>query len=162
MKKTALVFALSTFALTACSKPTDNVADKVEQTPPATATATPSNSTPVPDAHNSQNSLDWHGKYKGMLPCADCEGIETELKLNPDSTYELEEEYKGGKSLGKENKVTGKFSFDASGSMITLDQAANGRKFFVGENYIESRDRTTGEVLDKTLAERFKLQKDVD
>ena len=29
----------------------------------------------VIDDHNSQNSLDWSGTYKGIIPCADCEGI---------------------------------------------------------------------------------------
>ena len=24
---------------------------------------------------NAANSLDWAGKYEGVLPCADCEGI---------------------------------------------------------------------------------------
>ena len=34
--------------------------------------------------HNSQNSLDWEGVYKGILPCADCDGIETEIVINSD------------------------------------------------------------------------------
>ena len=33
------------------------------------------------DQHNSRNSLDWNGVYKGVLPCADCEGIETVITL---------------------------------------------------------------------------------
>ncbi|HSH50375.1 MAG TPA: copper resistance protein NlpE N-terminal domain-containing protein, partial [Bacteroidales bacterium] len=30
-----------------------------------------------PDMHTSEISLDWQGTYKGVLPCADCPGIET-------------------------------------------------------------------------------------
>ena len=33
----------------------------------------------VNDEHNAKNSLDYIGMYKGILPCADCEGIETFL-----------------------------------------------------------------------------------
>ncbi|WP_228146574.1 copper resistance protein NlpE N-terminal domain-containing protein [Acinetobacter sp. ANC 3903] len=31
-----------------------------------------------------ETSLDWPGEYKGFFPCADCQGIETELKLKAD------------------------------------------------------------------------------
>ena len=30
-------------------------------------------------AHTSQNALDWDGIYRGLLPCADCEGIQTTI-----------------------------------------------------------------------------------
>ena len=32
----------------------------------------------VSASDNSQNSLDWEGTYKGIIPCADCEGIKTD------------------------------------------------------------------------------------
>ncbi len=35
---------------------------------------------PMSTGDNSQNSLDWPGTYTGTLPCADCEGIKTEIK----------------------------------------------------------------------------------
>ena len=35
------------------------------------------------------------GTYEGVLPCADCEGINTVLKLNPDKSFEIEETYLG-------------------------------------------------------------------
>ncbi len=41
------------------------------------------------DMHTSQNSLDWAGVYEGVLPCADCPGIQTRLTLSRDETYEL-------------------------------------------------------------------------
>ena len=40
-------------------------------------------------AHNSRNSLDFAGVYEGVLPCADCPGIQTRLTLNRDVSYEL-------------------------------------------------------------------------
>ena len=36
------------------------------------------------DIHNAETSLDYEGTYKGVLPAADCPGIETTLILNPD------------------------------------------------------------------------------
>ena len=36
------------------------------------------------DMHNAENSLDIAGVYKGVLPCADCEGIETTIVLKDD------------------------------------------------------------------------------
>ena len=36
----------------------------------------------ITDFHNSLNSLDWEGTYSGILPCADCAGIQTLIKLN--------------------------------------------------------------------------------
>lgn len=41
----------------------------------------------VLDMHTSQIALDWSGIYKGVLPCADCEGIETEVTLRDYNSY---------------------------------------------------------------------------
>ena len=46
-----------------------------------------------PDIHNAETSLDYRGTYRGVLPAADCPGIETTLTLKPDGTYSLHEEY---------------------------------------------------------------------
>ncbi len=34
-------------------------------------------------------SVDWPGTYQGILPCADCEGIKTQLLINKDLNYIL-------------------------------------------------------------------------
>ncbi len=163
MKKIVLILALSSFALAACSKPDEKTTTKAEGAPTIEQTQAPASSTAVPHSeHNAQNSLDWHGTYKGLLPCADCEGIETELKLNADNTFELEEEYKGGKGEGKKFESKGKFTFDSTGSMITLDKNAAERKFFVGENFIESREIETGKKIEGPIAEHYKLTKELN
>lgn len=41
----------------------------------------------------------WAGTYAGTLPCADCEGIQTELMLAADGSYTLRRTY-----LGKANQ----------------------------------------------------------
>src|SRR5699024_4503628 len=84
-------------------------------------------------AHNSQNSLDWSGTYKGTLPCADCPGIEVELTLNSDLTYTSTMEYLERDTTHEEE---GTFEWNESGSDITLYD--NGKeesgKYKVGEN----------------------------
>ncbi len=158
MKKTLLSISILSIALMACAKPTHNTTDDIK----ANSSTTTNTSSPVSvdTSHSAQTSLDWFGEYKGVLPCADCEGIETELKLNSDKTYELEQEYKGGKGDGTKSKVKGTFSFDpANPSIISLDQAADHRKFFVGENFVEARDIKTGEKLSDTL--NYRLNKEL-
>ncbi|WP_417429404.1 copper resistance protein NlpE [Halpernia sp.] len=55
------------------------------------------------------------GNYKGLLPCADCPGIETELKLKKDGTYKLESEYKERSTKIEEE---GTFSVSPDGHVI--------------------------------------------
>lgn len=59
---------------------------------------------------------DCYGTYEGILPCADCGGIKTTLKINSDATYDLRSEY-----LGEENGI-----FEESGVYN-----------MIGENIIE-------------------------
>lgn len=84
-------------------------------------------STPLvypPDMHTSEISLDWHGTYKGVLPCADCPGIETEITLYKDKRYSKKTKY-----LGVDNRQVfeqnGTFIWDSTGSVIQLDSIKN-------------------------------------
>jgi heat shock protein HslJ len=85
-----------------------------------------------PDAaHSSRNALDWAGVYEGVLPCADCPGIQTRLTLNRDETYELSTLY-----LERDNAarlVHGRFNWQPNGNAITLDDQRGGQQFMVGE-----------------------------
>ncbi|GHT68088.1 lipoprotein [Bacteroidia bacterium] len=109
-------------------------------------------------AHNSRNSLNWQGVYKGTTPCADCEGIQTTLTIN-DSTYVLETVY-----LGKSNEVyktEGNFVWNKEGSRITLDnEKANGfnAQIRVGENVLWLLD-SKGKQIEGELAEMYELRK---
>ena len=164
VKKIFFVLMLSSFVLTACSK-SENQSSSTASTPEAsapTATTSASESTEVnalPISDTAETSLDWAGEYKGVFPCADCEGIKMELELKADKTYELSEKYLG-KGKDNEFKSKGTFSFDAKNpSVITLDQAADHRKFFIGENFAEARDIETGKAIDSKL--NYKLSKDI-
>ena len=81
IKPLFLLTTLSTaLTLTACSKPNEQTA---APTNTSTAQTTASQST--------SSDMRWTGDYKGILPCADCNGIETELELKSDYSYELSE-----------------------------------------------------------------------
>lgn len=108
--------------------------------------------------HNSMNSLDWNGTYKGILPCADCEGIETILTLNPDQTYILVTNYLGRNDALEEEKK-GSFSWNEAGSIITLTNITSGpNQYKVGENRIWHLD-INGEIITGDLADHYVLIK---
>ena len=157
MKKSLIAISLVSIFLVACNKAETPKTD--EQTPPATSTE---NSTEVVDsAHTAENSLDWNGTYKGVLPCADCEGIETELELNLDKTYKLKETYLG-KGDGKAFESKGSFAFDSKNtSVIELDKAGDGRKYFVAEGYLKALDMEGKEITGE-LADKYELKKDAE
>ena len=110
----------------------------------------------APDMHTSETSLDWDGTYKGTLPCADCEGIETTIVLKQDKTFERTAVYKGKEDGNFNDK--GKFSWDNNGQVITLEIANENPKYKVKEGSIvmvdQSGKENTGE-----LAENYILKK---
>lgn len=69
-----------------------------------------SNESVMPDMHTSQNSLDWSGTYSGSLPCASCDGMETELNLTSENTYVLTQSQfnKEGEAKVTEGKISWK------------------------------------------------------
>ncbi|MEL4427801.1 copper resistance protein NlpE [Shewanella indica] len=122
--------------------------------PAETATAPAEQTAQIPMGDTSQNSLDWDGSYKGLLPCADCSGIETTLTLKEDNSYRLQQVYQGkDESIFSE---TGKFTWDGSGSKITLE---DGSKYLVGENQLFMLDRE-GNRITGSLADNYRLNKE--
>lgn len=110
----------------------------------------------VDKAHNAENSLDWAGTYKGVLPCADCQGIETTLTLNKDYTYLLQRKY-----LGKNIKAStkrGSFRFDANGSVAKLAGVEGADQFFVSEGYV-SQLGLDGRPILGALARQYQMTK---
>lgn len=106
---------------------------------------------------NSMNSLDWDGIYKGVTPCADCEGIETSLILSKDNSYVLTTKYLG--KSAKANEIKGTFTWNSEGNTITLNAITNGpNQFFVGENQLTQLDMG-GKKITGPLAEKYILRK---
>lgn len=101
----------------------------------------------------SRNALDWEGTYYGVLPCADCEGIETVITIRYDETYMIKTKY-----LGKDEQVfeeKGTFTWNELGNIITLDQPI-GQKYQVGENQLFHLDQD-GQRITGELAEQYRL-----
>lgn len=159
MKKSIIALSIASIFLVACSK-TEN--KKTEEKAQTSATSEAVAETTVADnAHTAENALDWNGTYKGVLPCADCEGIETELELNSDKTYEIKETYLG-KGDGKPFESKGSFQFDSKNpSVIELDQAGDGRKYFVAEGYLKALDLEGNEITGE-LADKYQLKKEAE
>lgn len=110
----------------------------------------------IPDMHTSKIALDWQGVYSGMTPCADCEGIETNLSLNNES-YTLYTRYAGKEDKG--NTVSGTFSWNEDGNSITLDGLNESPKQFkVHENSLLQLDMN-GDVITGDLADMYRLEK---
>jgi len=109
------------------------------------------------DSHSSQNSLDWAGTYFGILPCASCEGIETELTLTKELKYVLVTSYIGE----GENTFTKEGSFSWSGNAIRLDGFKKGEApsmYKVEEGQIRQLD-LKGREIEGELAGRSILAK---
>ncbi len=105
------------------------------------------------DAHTAQTSLDWAGTYSGILPCADCTGIETLLALNPDNTYRLRSTH-----LGRDAKVfeeTGTFIWQLDGRTVLLESPTP-RLYMVAENKLFSLD-SEGKRITGNLADNYVL-----
>lgn len=105
----------------------------------------------VADLHTSQSSVDWEGTYSNIMPCADCEGIETIVRLGKNNTYQLSRKYLGKSNL-KYNS-SGVFTWIEGGNKILLDDKTDRWIFQVGENQLflldKEGDRITGIMADK-------------
>lgn len=107
--------------------------------------------------HNAKNSLDFIGTYKGILPCADCQGLETEITINENETFSIKLKY-----LGKGEKIfvqKGHFSWDKKGTTITLtDIEGAPNQYIVGENTLTQLDMA-GQKIKGSLADEYILSK---
>jgi copper homeostasis protein (lipoprotein) len=118
------------------------------------APTTPAVKPPVGDT--SRTSLDWPGAYTGVLPCADCEGIETTITLSVDLTYTLRTRDVGKQASAQERK--GRFTWDDAGATITLlDAGAGPSTYQVGERQLTQLDMG-GKRITGALAPRYVLQ----
>ncbi len=107
--------------------------------------------------HSAKNALDWTGTYAGVLPCADCGGIKTEITINEDGTFEKSEEYleKGTETI--ESKGT--FTWDKTGGIINLkDEEGTTELYRVGEGRLIML-RADGKEVTGELANNYILPK---
>lgn len=110
----------------------------------------------APDVHQSRTSLDWAGHYFGLLPCADCEGIQTHLELRENGQFLRSYRY-----LGKGDEIfrdSGQFIWDSKGGMVFLKHTngTEAQAYQVGENVLLQMDRE-GRIIEGALADRYRL-----
>lgn len=109
------------------------------------------------DVHNARNSVDYIGTYKGILPCVDCQGLDTELSVNENSTFNLKVKYQG-----KGEKIylqKGHFTWNKKGNTIILTDVRNApNQYFVGENTLTQLD-IYGKKIKGSTAEEYILSK---
>lgn len=149
-----LLLAITALNLTIFGCKTDSKTDS--KTESETQENNIDTTTLVTDEHTSENALDWNGSYQGVVPCADCPGIETKLTLNNDNTYELSVLYQDREKTPTLTK--GRFSFDQTGSIITLDKTGNSTSYKVKEGCLTMLDRDKKEI-EGALKSKYILNK---
>lgn len=114
----------------------------------------------APIMFNSDSSaLSWVGSYKGVIPCADCNGIATEVTLFEDQSYSW-----GYKYLGKSDEVVefkGFFEWEAQGKIVVFKDANTGdvlNRFKLEENCLRMLDKE-GKKIEGDLAQNYLLYK---
>lgn len=110
------------------------------------------------DSHTSEIALDWLGVYVGILPCADCEGIETMIELKEDNYYISHYKYLGKPGVENEFSNEGPFTWNDDGNSISLQAEGAPTQYKVGENYLILLD-DNGEVNTGDLADHYILKK---
>ncbi len=117
----------------------------------------PKKETTVDLAHSPKNTVDYVGTYKGILPCADCHGLETEITINENATFCIKTKYQG-----KGDKIfmqKGNFEWDKKGTTIILKGVTGGpNKYLVGKNTLTQLD-IDGDKITGSSAEEYILSK---
>ncbi|MDO4777734.1 MAG: copper resistance protein NlpE [Cardiobacteriaceae bacterium] len=132
MKHIALALAVSAALLAGCKEEKKPEAPKTEAAAPAAVSEAPKAEAPAAPA---AAALD--GTYKGVLPCASCEGIETTLVLKDGMAYELTTLFLGEKDA-KPETLSGSYTRD--GDLVKLDATGNENVYLVTGNLLEMRN----------------------
>lgn len=120
MKYTSLTLIL--FAVLSCSNPNGNQnTGEIEEMA----------AKPVEFKDAVKISADVSGTYKGILPCDDCDGIETILMLEPDESYEVSKKYIG-KSGGVYENI-GSYEWSDDGTTLILEDIDSNKEYYTVE-----------------------------
>ena len=101
--------------------------------------------------------------YFGILPCADCGGIETTLSLKSDYSYQLHQIYKGRKSSGpgsNEISTTGKWMKHGADT-IHLRDVKDAPSIYVRTDSSLIQLDMQGKRIEGKLADKYILKKSV-
>lgn len=104
-----------------------------------------------------KNSSDYIGIYKGILPCADCQGLDTEIAINENGTFCIKTKYEG--KGDKIFELKGNFTWNRAGNVIILSTIKNApNKYLVGKNTLTQLD-ISGKKITGNLADEYILSK---
>jgi heat shock protein HslJ len=159
---TATGCALMAVGLAACTpdgdgheQPRENGAEVSESVAPVTAAP----AAHIVDGHSSRNALDWNGTYTGVLPCADCAGIETRVTLMSSGEFLRTTTYLGKEEHGRTER--GVFQWNDRGSAVRLQsEQGTAQQYQVGENMLFHLDQE-GNRITGDLAEAYQLMKNI-
>lgn len=73
---------------------------------------------------NSSEKVDLTGAYRGLMPCADCEGIRTEIVLDEKGRYTISRVYVGKR--GSRSHNSGFYKYDGSSGVVYLTDKKGG------------------------------------
>lgn len=127
MIRSTLAIAIALFALSGCKQePAPAPQAPVESAAPAVA---PAPSAVVAEVDNGSPAIDapgfdvkaFAGTYAGLVPCADCPGIDMSVAFQADGTYTRTMVYR---ERGTTDLSRGTWTVAADGKRITLDPEA--------------------------------------
>lgn len=111
----------------------------------------------IADYPKSNNNQAFIGTYIGVLPCGDCEGMETKITINENNTYTKSVHY-----LGKGDKIfeqKGGFSWNTLGNVIQMTDIENApNQYLVTEGKLIQLD-LEGSIIEGALAKEYVLIK---
>ncbi|PTL80901.1 copper resistance protein NlpE [Vitiosangium sp. GDMCC 1.1324] len=125
-----LLAAAAALSLAACAHSQQPATNTQE-----TGTASTESSGPTPTGRGGMGTTAIRARYEGVLPCADCSGIQTELLLLADGSYVLRESYQGKgdntfESRGRYNMTSGTQA-DPNATVYQLTPAEGEDRYFV-------------------------------
>jgi len=113
-------------------------------------------SAPETTTENKDVTFLTNGIWLGMLPCADCEGIDYQINLKNDYTFKQKSVYKG-----KSDEIfsdEGRWGF-VSDSVIALSGNEDYKMFLIQQNHLVMLDQD-GNKIESSFEERYHLSKD--
>lgn len=113
------------------------------------------------EVETAENLFNWEGTYEGILPCADCEGIKTELTITNDREYILSIHYLTEKNDGPRESAEGKILWEENNIRLLGSGTFDSSSYFKVEKdqlrYLDvNGEEVTGELADKYILKKKK------
>ncbi|MGL5980750.1 MAG: copper resistance protein NlpE N-terminal domain-containing protein [Phocaeicola sp.] len=102
---------------------------------------------PMEDVHNAANSLDYQGVYQGTFPAADCPGININLEIKEENSYEVEYTY-----MDRDANFEEQGTYSIEGNMLTLNNGKEESYYKVEENRLVKLDANKEPITGETAS----------